>query len=65
MKNRVLIKEGEYRLAKAGVMDARVDAEALQDVVDGLAQRDDRAAALRRVGVSRKAGGIVNDWDGD
>lgn len=29
MKTRVLIKEGEYRLTKAGVMDAAVDAEAL------------------------------------
>lgn len=29
MKTRVLIKEGEYRLSKAGVMDAAVDAEAL------------------------------------
>ena len=29
MKLRVLIKEGEYRLSKAGVMDARVDAEEL------------------------------------
>lgn len=29
MKTRVLIKEGEYRLSKAGVMNAGVDAEAL------------------------------------
>ncbi|MCR5034822.1 MAG: peptide chain release factor N(5)-glutamine methyltransferase [Clostridia bacterium] len=29
MKTRVLIKEGEYRLSKAGVMNADVDAEAL------------------------------------
>ena len=29
MKTRVLIKEGEYRLSKAGVPDAAVDAEAL------------------------------------
>ena len=29
MKTRVLIKEGEYRLSKAGVMDAAVDAEEL------------------------------------
>ena len=35
MKNRVLIKEGEYRLAKAGVMDARVDAEELYCYLTG------------------------------
>ncbi|MDO4517841.1 MAG: peptide chain release factor N(5)-glutamine methyltransferase [Bacillota bacterium] len=29
MKTRVLIKEGEYRLAKSGVMDAKVDSEEL------------------------------------
>ena len=29
MKTRVLIKEGEYRLSKAGVMNADVDAEEL------------------------------------
>lgn len=29
MKTRILIKEGEYRLSKAGVMNADVDAEAL------------------------------------
>ena len=29
MKLRILIKEGEYRLAKAGVMDAKIDAEEL------------------------------------
>ena len=29
MKTRVLIKEGEYRLSKAGVMDAHIDAEEL------------------------------------
>ena len=29
MKTRVLIKEGEYRLTKAGVMDAAIDAEEL------------------------------------
>ena len=29
MKTRVLVKEGEYRLAKAGVMDAKIDAEEL------------------------------------
>lgn len=29
MKTRVLIKEGEYRLAKQGVMDAKIDAEEL------------------------------------
>lgn len=35
MKIRVLIKEGEYRLSKAGVMDARVDSEALYCFLTG------------------------------
>ena len=35
MKNRVLIKEGEYRLSKAGVMDAKVDAEELYCFLTG------------------------------
>lgn len=29
MKTRILVKEGEYRLAKAGVMDAKIDSEEL------------------------------------
>lgn len=29
MKTRILIKEGEYRLSKAGVMDAKIDSEEL------------------------------------
>lgn len=29
MKTRILVKEGEYRLSKAGVMDAKIDAEEL------------------------------------
>jgi hypothetical protein len=29
MKTRILINEGEYRLTKAGVMDAHIDAEML------------------------------------
>ena len=29
MKTRIMVKEGEYRLTKAGVMDARIDAEEL------------------------------------
>lgn len=35
MKVRVLIKEGEYRLSKAGVMDARVDSEELYCFLKG------------------------------
>lgn len=29
MKTRIMVKEGEYRLSKAGVMDARIDAQEL------------------------------------
>ncbi len=35
MKTRVLIKEGEYRLSKAGVMDARIDSEELYCFLKG------------------------------
>lgn len=35
MKTRVLIKEGEYRLTKAGVMDAKIDAEELFSFLTG------------------------------
>lgn len=35
MKTRVLIKEGEYRLLKAGVMDAHIDAEELYCFLKG------------------------------
>lgn len=35
MKTRILIREGEYRLAKAGVMDARIDAEELLCFITG------------------------------
>ncbi len=35
MKTRVLIKEGEYRLSKAGVMDARIDSEELYCFLTG------------------------------
>ena len=35
MKTRVLIKEGEYRLSKAGCMDARIDAEELYCFLTG------------------------------
>ena len=35
MKTRVLIKEGEYRLSKAGVMDAAIDAEELYCFLKG------------------------------
>lgn len=35
MKTRVLIKEGEYRLSKAGVMDAHIDAEELYCFLTG------------------------------
>lgn len=36
MKTRILIKEGEYRLAKAGVMDAKLDAEELYCFLTGI-----------------------------
>ena len=35
MKTRILIKEGEYRLAKAGCMDAKIDAEELYSFLTG------------------------------
>ena len=35
MKTRIMIKEGEYRLAKAGCMDARIDAEELYSFLTG------------------------------
>ena len=36
MKTRILIKEGEYRLAKAGCMDAKIDAEELYCFLTGI-----------------------------
>lgn len=36
MKTRILIKEGEYRLSKAGCMDARIDAEELYCFLTGM-----------------------------
>ena len=36
MKTRILIKEGEYRLAKAGCMDARIDAQELYCFLMGI-----------------------------
>lgn len=36
MKTRILIKEGEYRLAKAGCMDAKIDAEELYCFLMGI-----------------------------
>ncbi len=35
MKTRIMIKEGEYRLTKAGCMDARIDAEELYSFLTG------------------------------
>ena len=35
MKTRILINEGEYRLTKAGVMDAHIDAEELYCFLKG------------------------------
>lgn len=36
MKTRILIKEGEYRLAKAGCMDAKIDSEELYCFLTGI-----------------------------
>ena len=36
MKTRILIKEGEYRLAKAGCMDAKIDAQELYCFLTGI-----------------------------
>ena len=35
MKTRILIKEGEYRLARAGCMDAKIDAQELYCFLTG------------------------------
>ncbi len=39
MKTRILVKEGEYRLAKAYCMDARIDAQELYCFLTGMAGR--------------------------
>ena len=50
----------KHGVEQGRVLDAGVHAEAFQDMVDRLAQGDDRATALRRIGVGGEAGGVVH-----
>ena len=46
MKTRILVKDGEYRLSKAGVMDAKIDAEELFCFLTG----DDKVTLFLKAG---------------
>ena len=54
----------KHGVEQGRVLDAGVHAEAFQDMVDRLAQRDDRATALRRVGVGGESGGVIHSGHG-